>query len=132
MNPPNSLENQLKSWIPRAPSPGLEARLFGGRAHEIAGRQPRAVWLMPAAAMGLVLLVVGLSPADPARLARPAPAPMLAMSLSNQSWAAFAPVGFSGRRYLPSPGRLVERFGWTKTADFHSSTPFFTRFQTNL
>lgn len=64
----NELENQLRSWTPRAPSPKLEARLFGAaeaaeaRAGHPAGRAAWH-WLAPAMAMFMLcLFVAGRSP----------------------------------------------------------------------
>jgi len=125
------LENHLKSWTPRAPSPALRARFFG-RGSEPRVTHPLALgWLAPASAL-LLTLFVTFVPRDN-RLPRSggAPGAMMAMSLSNQSMAAYLPGSFRGQRNHLAAERLAERFGWTKPGASLSSTPSFTRFQTN-
>ena len=73
MNNWNELENQLRSWTPRAPSEKVKARLFGGAAsHAVttAGAgHPAWHWLAPAMAVFLFGMFVvsrqpgGLGPA---------------------------------------------------------------------
>jgi hypothetical protein len=63
----NELENQLRSWTPRAPSEKVKARLFGGAAgHAVATtdtRHPTWHWLAPAMAVFLFgMFVVGRQP----------------------------------------------------------------------
>ena len=67
MNDWNELENQLRSWTPRAPSERVKARLFG--AGEAAVVDPRAWtghpawhWLAPAMAMFVLGLFVAGRP----------------------------------------------------------------------
>ena len=65
MNDWNPLENRLRSWKPRAPSPSLKARLFGeaapAPAREEWSLRPSAWhWLAPAMAMFLLgMFIVG-------------------------------------------------------------------------
>jgi len=71
MNNWNDLENQLRSWKPRAPSEKVKARLFGGAAGHAAAAvdaghpvsHPAWHWLAPAMAVFLFgMFVVGRHP----------------------------------------------------------------------
>ena len=67
MNNWNELENQLRSWTPRAPSEKVKARLFGAGAAAADARafagHPTWHWLAPAMAMFvLCAFAVGRQP----------------------------------------------------------------------
>jgi hypothetical protein len=55
------LEKQLQSWIPRPPSPKIEARLFGRDRRKLAVPSHVWNWLTPAAACVLTFLVAASS-----------------------------------------------------------------------
>ncbi|HWD19020.1 MAG TPA: hypothetical protein VHB20_07045 [Verrucomicrobiae bacterium] len=57
MNEIDPLESQLQSWIPRRPSPEIEARLFGASRRRAAWPSHVWTWLTPAFACALTLLV---------------------------------------------------------------------------
>jgi hypothetical protein len=57
--------------------------------------------------------------------------PMLALTLSNQSAAAYLPGSFRGQRNRLAAERVTETFGWTKPAASPSSRASFIRWTTN-
>ena len=65
MNEWNSLENQLRSWTPRSPSPRLKKRLFPESEQAVAespcGFDGRWAWLAPVMGCFLMLMVVSSS-----------------------------------------------------------------------
>ena len=70
MNQLNPLENQLRSWTPRSPSPSLRAKLFPNPANEVgAGAKPAreerpcapAAWHWLAPAMAVFVLGLFIS-----------------------------------------------------------------------
>src|SRR5438093_120386 len=130
MNETNPLETQLRSWKPRRPSARLERKLFGR-----ARRSARAVGdcgengargatrptfpafaslLAPAAACLIVATAALNHPAavpDAARADREA---LGAMSVSNQSYAAYLPGSFQ------LTANRLDTFRWTNGGGFHS------------
>ena len=121
MNETNPLETQLRSWTPRRPSAGLERRLF----HRPKGA-PRPAqwlnWLVPVTAC-LLFACLMLNQQGAANIsATPRSGSMVALILSNQSYAAYLPGSFQG-----SVNRL-DTFGWTNgggsTSSMHSLSPF--------
>ena len=130
MNEWNPLETQLRSWTPRRPSAGLKARLFAAPASH-APRRPLAFgWLAPAT-LGLLLLFVNFNQRDGA-LARLAAAsnqtPLMAVTLSNTSFAAYWPIGFANGRNRARP----DTFEWTNHSHSLSSIPSFPQSRTNV
>jgi hypothetical protein len=120
MNETNPWETQLRSWTPRRPSAGLERRLF---------RRPSSTprpahwlnWLVPATACLLFACLV-LNQQGAAHVsATPRAGTMVALILSNQSYAAYLPGSFQR-----SVNRL-DTFGWTNggssTSSMHSLSP---------
>jgi hypothetical protein len=80
-------------------------------------------WLAPAAACCLAALAV-LGPRSSATLSRPNSAPMVAVILSNQSYAAYLPGSFAREQNsLPQ-----DTFEWTNgnlsTSSVRSRSPF--------
>jgi len=59
------------------------------------------------------------------------PEPMMALTLSNQSVAAYLPGSFRGQRNRLAADRVAERFGWTRPAASPSSMASFIRLNTN-
>jgi hypothetical protein len=132
MTPPNPFENLLKRWTPRIPSAALRARVFAAAAAAAAPSAPALGWLAPAAALLAAFLVV-LSPRGAGSPMAPGAAgPLMAMTVSNQSLAAYLPGSFRGERNRLAPERVTERFGWTKPVASHSSTPSWSQFRTNF
>jgi hypothetical protein len=122
------LETQLRSWIPRRPSAGLRSRVFGAGA--AAGRHPAIAWnwLAPATG-GVMLLFVTLSQQNGAwsRFGVSGEAPMVALTLSNQSLAAYLPGSFSHEQNsVPA-----DTFEWTNRSRSPSSMGSFSRTGTN-
>lgn len=122
----NPLETQLRSWTPRRPSQGLKARLFGRRPLPRAGARLSLGWLAPATACLLLLFVTfnqtggGLSVTSPQ-------GPIVAMTLSNVSLAAYLPGSFPyERNALPA-----DTFEWTNTSRSPSSIASFPLSKTN-
>src|SRR2546429_7955031 len=115
MNEWNPLETQLRSWTPRRPSAGLKARLFAAPASPAPGRPLAFGWLAPAT-LGLLLLFVNFNQRDGA-LARLAAAshqtPLMAVTLSNTSFAAYWPIGFANGRNRARQSR------WAKIGRAH-------------
>jgi hypothetical protein len=132
MNTPIPLEEQLKSWTPRAPSPALRERLFGVPAAVPAPRRAVLGWLAPVSALVMATLVLWAPRGERLPLSAGAPGPVMAMTLSNETMAAYLPGSFRGQRNHLAPERLAERFGWTKPGDSPSSTPSLTQFRTNF
>lgn len=89
MNEWDALETRLRCWEPRRPSPALERRLF---RRVPAGLKPvmMAGWLAPAAAC-LVFAGLILNQQKPGS---PPSGGLVALALSNQSYAAYLPGSF--------------------------------------
>jgi hypothetical protein len=91
MKETESLETRLRSWRPRRPSAGVERRLFGAPSPFT----PKIAWwlgsLVPATACLLLTLSI-FNPGNPGRSSRHDP--LVAMILSNQSYAAYASDNF--------------------------------------
>ena len=121
MNELNQWEKQLRSWIPRPPSAGIEARLFSPPAPKRA--EPASLyWLAPAVAcLCLMLAVLGWTHGHTAsRVNRP----MFASILSNQNCMAFL-GGRSSQIDLNALCRVT--FTWTNKSVSNSIigfTPF--------
>ena len=120
MKETDSLENQLRSWRPRRASAGLKRKLFA--APVSASR--RLAWVLgslaPATACLLLTLAVFNSGNYDGSSRR---APLAAMILSNQSYAAYAPGN-----YRESENSLFSvTFDWTNRGVLTSSMPSFSR-----
>jgi hypothetical protein len=122
------LENQLRSWTPRRPSPRLERGLFGFAApaalaeEPLPGRRhgtPRFAFLVPATT-ALVLLACGWlnQRYGTAEAHSGNSGPLVAMILSNQSAAAYLPASFDHQQ-----NRLANVFEWTNGHVYPSSVP---------
>jgi len=132
----NEAETCLHGWTPRRPSSGLERRLFrtsrevrerdGGFSAASQPLRPARpalswLWLSPVAACLLTVLVSSGFRADGPVAAELRQGPLVAMILSNQSYAAYLPGSFQ---------RNVNRwdtFDWTNTGGFPSSDGPFER-----
>ena len=116
MNEMRRLETQLRSWRPRRPSARLERRIFGtsGPAPDV-----RALMrvLVPAAAC-LILTMAMLNQPDRNEVSAAAgQGVVMAMSLSNQSYAAYLPGSFA------CEANRLDTFRWTNGGGSPSS-PF--------
>jgi hypothetical protein len=131
MNRPKPLETLLKDWKPRRPSPGLRARLFGPVPEPRRARPGTWPWLAPVTVSLLLLVLTFNVRTGGLRLSDATPVPMLALTLSNQSVAAYLPGSFRGQRNRLAAERMTESFGWTKPAGSPSSMASFIRWTTN-
>ena len=106
MNEMNPLETQLRSWIPRRPSAKLTRRLFR-RPAPVTRPAGIVFWLGPVTACLLfACVIVGQhGPANFSSAGRDDA--IIAMVLSNQSYAAYLPGSFQ-----PAANRL-DTFEWT-------------------
>jgi hypothetical protein len=111
MNDWNDLEMQLRSWTPRRPSKGLEARIFAATpalAPAAAVTPLRLNWLAPAMAALLLMAVMFNQHYSNASFATAGSGQSVAMILSNQNAAAYLPGSFHGdRNTLPA-----DAFDW--------------------
>lgn len=115
MNETKTLEAQLGSWKPRRPGARLEQKIFGPPEADPGLRALMRV-VAPVAAC-LMFTVVMLNQPDRS-LAIPAAGPgaLLAMSLSNQNYAAYLPGSFQ------LAANRLDTFGWTNGGGCPSST----------
>lgn len=120
----DSLETRLHSWRPRRPSSGLKRRLFGSSANVLSGATKFLGWLAPVAACALLTLQVFNSGNynNPSR-----PMPAMAMVLSNQNYAAYAPDNFREAQN----GLSSITFEWTNRSGSTSSIAPFSRDMTH-
>lgn len=124
MNEMNALEARLKCWSPREPSARLEARLFGRPAQKRTAAQSFG-WLAPAAACLLLAGTLARSPVETVFSDASARGQLVAMSLSNQNYAAYLPGSFK-----PEQNRW-DTFEWTNRGDFNSSIRPFSGVKTD-
>ena len=127
MNEWNSWETPLRSWKPRRPSAGLKARLF---ALPVAADRERPFtlgWLAPATVCLLLMFVTFTQRnGELGRLAVSNQAPMMAVTWSNLSFAAYLPGSFVNDQNAVRP----ETFEWTNHGH-SSSTVTFPQSPTN-
>jgi len=88
-------------------------------------------WLAPVSVSLLLLLLTLSLRTDGLQLGGAVPDPLLALTLSNQSVAAYLPGSFRAQRNRLASDRVAERFGWTKPAGSPSSMASFIRLNTN-
>jgi hypothetical protein len=81
----NSLERKLRSWQPRRPSAMLKFKLAAASGNLFPRAARFASWLVPVAAC-VLLAVVNLNSQNNFSHV---PRPLMAMSLSNQNYAAY-------------------------------------------
>jgi len=129
MNEWNHWETPLRSWTPRRPSAGLKARVFG---RAVAAARPRHFslgWLAPATVCLLLLfLTASQRSGELARLASASnQMPIIAVTLSNVSLAAYLPGSFANNQNAVRPGT----FEWTNHGHSPSSMPSFPQIWTN-
>ena len=129
MNELNHWETPFRSWTPRRPSAGLKARVFGRAV--VAGR-PRHFslgWLVPATVcLLLCFVIVSQRSGELARLAAASnQMPIIAVTLSNVSLAAYLPGSFANDRNAVRP----DTFEWTNHGHSTSSIASFPQSWTN-
>ena len=108
------LEAELRSWVPRRPSAGVERRIFGAAAASPVLRVLLRA-LVPVGAC--VILTVGmLNPAEYDTAAELGQVAILSGSLSNQSYSAYLPGSFT------CAANRLDTFRWTNGGAFPSST----------
>jgi len=113
------LENQLRSWQPRRPSPRIKRKLFGATsAGESGGLSLR--WLAPAmACLFLALTIINQEPGLSASAAHRQP--FMGMVSSNLNFTNILP----GDRPTSRNGVSPASFEWTNRSGFTSSiSPF--------
>lgn len=113
------LENQLRSWQPRRPSPKLKRKLFGAAGPDEAGGLSLR-WLAPAVAcLFLALTIVNQEPGLSASATRRQP--FMGMVSSNLSYTNLLPRDRPTEHNRVSPAS----FEWTNRSGFSSSiSPF--------
>jgi hypothetical protein len=122
----NPLENQLRSWTPRAPSPSLKARLFGQPQKQEASaaaqrrREPAAWhWLAPAMAVFVFgLFIYGSNGALHHYDSDNYPSALAAAALTQPDYSTYyASVRHSGNNALRST------FEWTNESHSLKTAP---------
>ena len=116
----NTLEEQLRSWKPRRPSPRVEQRLFGARQHFNFTLPRLAGILTPTMACLMVTVSLWRQVGQPILNENESQTAVIAMSLSNQNYAPYLATSFQ-----PTANRL-DTFGWTNRGYSKSSVPSFT------
>jgi hypothetical protein len=115
----NPLETQLRSWTPRRPSPKIERQLFGRLRWRFT--LPRLVTVgAPTAACLLLTLAGWRHHGQPILPDDGSPTAMIALSLSNQSYAAYLPGN------CQSSANRLDTFEWTNRGYSQSSVRSFT------
>ena len=125
----NPWETPFRSWTPRRPSAGLKARIFG---RTVAVERPRHFslsWLAPVTVCLLLFFVtVNQRSGELARLASASnQIPIIAVTLSNVSLAAYLPGSFANDQNAVRP----DTFEWTNHGHSPSSIPSFPQARTN-
>jgi hypothetical protein len=119
MKETNLLEMQLRSLRPRRPSAGLKRRIFRTPVAGLPGATWLLGWLAPATACVLLACSV-LNSGTGVSNGASQHGPLLAMSLSNLSYAPYAPANYrSGQNDLTSV-----TFDWTNRSGSTSSMSF--------
>lgn len=115
----NPLEEQLRSWTPRPPSPKLERRLFRRPPHRFVLPKLASVFVPTAAC--LLLTLSGLKQFGSPMLAAEDPqTALVALSLSNQHYAPYLPGN------AQSLANRLDTFEWTNRGGSQSSVRSFT------
>ena len=119
----------MPSWTPRRPSARLKARLFAQPEADAVSRPWRLGWLAPAA-VGLLLLFLTLDQRSAELGSLTASSnqfPMMAVTLSNMSFAAYLPGSLANDHNGVRP----QSFEWTNHGHSTSTTASFPQSRTN-
>ena len=128
MNEWNPWETHLRFWTPRRPSAGLRARVFARSAPAKGERPWVPAWLAPVTVCLLLMFVTfNQRNGELARMAGSNRAPMMAVTLSNMSAAAYVPGSSVNDQNAVRPGT----FEWTNHGHSSSSISSFSQSQTN-
>jgi hypothetical protein len=128
MNEWHLLETQLRSWTPRRPSAKLETQLFPRSPDAPRQRLCLLGWLAPATVCLLLLVAVfSHRTGERTRRASSTQFPIMAVTLSNVSFAAYLPGSFVNDQNRVRPGT----FEWTNHGHSPSSIPSFPPSRTN-
>ena len=129
MNELNPWETPFRSWTPRRPSAGLKARVFGRAVGVERPWRFSLSWLAPVTVCLLLFFVtIGQRNGELARLASASnQMPIIAVTLSNVSLAAYLPGSFANDQNAVRPGT----FEWTNHGHSPSSIPSFPQARTN-
>jgi hypothetical protein len=114
----NLPETQLHSWRPRRPSAGLKQRIFIARTLNLPQIARVLGWLTPATACILLIFLV-LNPGNTASSDLGRQEPILAMIMSNQSYAVHTANHRVGQNDLSAV-----TFDWTNHSGSTSSMGF--------
>ena len=125
----NHWETPFRSWTPRRPSAGLKARVFGRAAAVERARHFSLGWLAPATVCLLLFFVtVNQRSGQLARLGVASnQMPIMAVTLSNVSLAAYLPGSFANDQNAVRP----DTFEWTNHGHSPSSIASFPQSRTN-
>ena len=115
----NTLEEQLRSWKPRSPSPKVERRLFGARQRFSVTLPRLARILTPTMACLMVSVSLWRQLEQPILNDSEPQTTAITMSLSNQNYAPYLATSFQ-----PTANRL-DTFGWTNRGDSRSRVRSF-------
>ncbi len=116
----NTLEEQLRSWKPRHPSPKLERQLFGALQYFSFTLARLAGIITPTMACLIVTASLWRQVGQPMLHESESQTAVIAMSLSNQNYAPYLATSFQ-----PTANRL-DTFGWTNGGYSKSSVSSFT------
>src|SRR5215472_4159980 len=120
-NEMNQLENQLRSWKPRRPSPKLKRALFGPTVRREAISLSLR-WMAPAAAC--LLLAIGIVRQDPGFSMRSSgTGPLLGLVSNNLSYTNILPHN----RSSGDNSVLPAKFEWTNGGTFSSNVGPFSQ-----
>jgi hypothetical protein len=124
MKTPNSLEERMKSWTPRPPSPHIEAHLFRPPAQPAAARKPSFAWYQTLSITAAACLVMALTIFNVTRLAGPG---------ASTLGASFMPWSNSYVAMISAPHNTwtAPILGWTNIGGSGSSIRSFDLINTN-
>lgn len=115
----NPLETQLRFWTPRRPSPRVERRLFGTR--RLSFTLPKLATVFAPTVACLMVTLAGWKQSGQVILPTSgATTEMIAISLSNQSYAPYLPGNSQ------SVANRLATFEWTNRGYSQSSVRSFT------
>src|SRR5262245_8369157 len=125
----NPWETPFRSWTPRRPSAGLKARIFGRSRALERPRHFALSWLAPVTVCLLLFFVTFTQHnGDLSRLASASnQTPIMAVTLSNVSLAAYLPGSFANDQNAVRP----DTFEWTNHGHSPSSIVSFPLARTN-